>query len=861
MEPDPRVTSPRDSRRPGDAALLLCAFASGAAALVYEIAWARMLSLSFGTTTLAVSAVVAAFLGGMGIGAWLHHRVLRRFGRPLLLYALLEVGIAASAVAVTLAIAWIPSIVVALPEAAQSGGPLALARFAIVFVVLALPSILMGATFPALCTVLISSREAAQDYLGRLYGVNTIGAALGALATGLLLIELLGVERAVLAGAAVNVAVALLALAARRWLPVRHVDAAPAPDLAPGPVALPVALTAAVLVLSGFATLSYEILWFRALHYLFGGSTYAVTLMLAIFLLGLGFGALSFPRIAARFALEPALAATQLGIALLALVAIGVEALLLADKGLEQHVSIFYESIYGMAWWKRLALQAGIATAMMLPAALLMGLSFPLASLALVRRGGPVSAPVGRSALLANLGSIAGSLSAALVTLPLLGTVGGTRAIAALNLALGFAVATRTRWTPRHRAAIAVGTLSAAGALVLAMPAKLAFEGAGFGVGDPAMLFEQETDLGTVQVWQDRRKPESLGMTIDGAVVGVSGPSHYPIYLKQLLLAHLPFAIDARLERPLVVGLASASTVEALALHDGVRELSVVEISGAVERGSRFFPQSEALADPRVRLEIEDILHFLLRSDDRYDLIVSDGKQAMDYSGNSRQLSREFYELALERLTGDGLFIQWVSTHMLPSDFRVILRTFATTFPETEVFFDLPESVLMVGAKRPLAGRPRMTPEQFAALGLDRQLAPLGIDGPGALLSKWIASRDQILAAVGDGPISTWDRSPLEFSPYRSSPADWRRGMPVNLGLLLRAQAERPSAIAADFAPPGSPRATSTRLLREAHRSAQIGDLPRAQTLARRAAATSPEDPSVRHWSSVILGRSAPRVQ
>jgi spermidine synthase len=845
----------------GDAAIVACALVSGVAALVYEIAWTRMLSLAFGATTFAVATVVAAFLGGMGFGAWLHHRALRRVGRPLLLYAWLEIGIATSAVAVTLALRGVPAFVAGLPDFAHGGWPLHLARFGVVFALLTIPSALMGATFPALCTVLISSRDTAQRFLGRLYGINTLGAAAGALLTGLVLIEQLGVGRSVLVGAALNVAVALVALAARRWLDVRRVDHERVPELEAGTTTLPLALIAAVLLLSGFATLSYEILWFRALHYLLGGSTYAVSLMLAIFLSGLGFGALAAHRVAARWSLEAPLAVAQIGIALLALVAIATLATLLTDKGLEQRVSIFYESIYGMAWWRRLALQALVSIAIMLPAALLMGLSFPLASLALLRRGGSVSEPVGRAALLSNLGSITGSISAALVTLPWLGTVGGTRAIAALSLALGAAVAFAAPWPARRRTALVLCAVAAGAALVLASPAKLHFEGAGFVRGKPLLLFERETDLATVQVWRDRRRPDSIGMTIDGALVGVSSASHYPVYLKQILLAHLPFAIDARLRRPLVVGLASASTVDALALHDEIERLTVVEISGAVADGSRFFPQSAALDDPRVELVIDDILHFLLRTTERYDLVVSDGKQAMDYAGNSRQLSRDFYELALARMTGDGLFVQWISTHMLPDDFRVILRTFATSFPHCEVFFDLPEAALLVGSRAPLGGRPPLSPERFAALGLDRQLRPLGIDGPDALRAKWIASGAQILAAIGEGPTSTWDRSPLEFSAYRSSPADWRRGMPVNLELLLAAQSAATSQIGVAFAPPEAPRTAATRLLREAQQSAQSGDLARAQVLARRAVETDPDDPSVKHWTGLILGRGPARVQ
>ena len=758
----------------------------------------------------------------------------------------------------TVALRAVPGIVVGLPEFAHAGWPLAIARLLLVFALLAVPSILMGATFPALCTVLIESRESADRFLGRLYGVNTLGAAFGALAAGLVLLEQLGIARSVLVGAAINLVVAGVSLFAGRWLPPHARADEPTPALPPVPTRLPVSFAMLILVLSGFATLSYEIVWFRALHYLFGGSTYAVTLMLAIFLFGLGFGSLAFHRATRRWSLEAILSSTQLGIGVLALVAIGVLALLLGNEGLEQHVSIFYESIYGMAWWRRLGLQAGVAIAIMLPPALLMGLSFPIASLVLLRRGGAVSAPVGRAALLSNLGSIFGSVSAAMLTLPLLGTVGGTRAIAAVNIALGLA-ASAYAWPAARRMAVAAGAIAVAGALVAATPTGLGFEGSGFVGPRSEKLFERETDLATVQVWRDPMRPDALGMTIDGALVGVSSPSHYPVYLKQILLAHLPFAIDADLRHALVVGLASASTVEALAAHRGLESVTVVEISDAVEQGSRFFPQSRALADPRIHLVIDDILHFLLRTTERFDLIVSDGKQAMDYSGNSRQLSREFYALAQERLTDDGLFVQWISTHMLPSDFEIIQRTFVTSFPEVEVFFDLPESVILVGSREPIAGRTGLDAAGFEALGLGDALRPLSIDGPESLLAKWIAGREQILAVVGDGPISTWDRSALEFSAYRSSPADWRRGMPDNLRLLLRAQAEHSSRTGSAFVAPDSPRAVATRMLREAQWSMQRGDPSRAQIYAHRAIAASPDDPSVQQWATPILKRSAQR--
>ena len=257
----------RGEGRVGVTALYLCSLFSGAAALAYEIAWTKLLSLTFGSTTLAASATLAGFMGGMGIGAFWYHRVLRRHGSPLLLYALLEIAIAATAFGVTFVFPVLPGLFANSAGLLGSGVPLVLARYACAFLVLAIPTALIGATFPALCAALIKSQSGVGRYLGMLYGLNTLGAAIGALLAGLVLIDAVGLRTTVWLGNALNLLVALAAFALAR----RRPDVPATEGALPGAPAafassIPRQFVAIALLLSGFATFGYEILWFRALR-------------------------------------------------------------------------------------------------------------------------------------------------------------------------------------------------------------------------------------------------------------------------------------------------------------------------------------------------------------------------------------------------------------------------------------------------------------------------------------------------------------------------------------------------------------------------------------------------------------------
>jgi spermidine synthase len=763
--------------------LYVLAFGSGAAALVYQVAWSRMISLAFGSSTLAVSTVVAGFLGGMGVGAWLYHRWRSRVDSAIRAYGLLEIGIGATAGLLTLALLPLPRALAAAASSVPPGGPMTALRIVAVLALLLVPSALMGATFPALCESLLRSARAVDRRLGWIYGLNTLGAATGALAAGFLLIEKLGASGSVAVAVALNLGVGGCALALARASAEADGGAAPPDESLPS--RLPYAVTGLVLFGAGFATLGYEIVWFRALHYLLGNGTYVLSTALVIFLVGLGAGSFLYVPAVRRARPEWSLGMAQLAVAALAILAIWAEQLILTRPELSLRLSAWSAPLTIESWRWRLAIGFGTSLLIMLPATVCMGLTFPLASrlfLGSVERLGP---RVGLAYLISNLGSIAGAIAAAVWILPALGSVGGTRLLAAINLVLAAIVLIRVPARAGRIAALGVGAVIVVAAVRL--PPRLAFD-ALESEAPPNTLtlrFEEESDLGTVQVYEQRDRAGARAMAIDGTVIGVSRLWSPDLYSKQRLLAHLPMQLDRNIRRALNLGVATATTLRTLSRYDWIETLDAVEINPAVVHAGTYFEETSVFDDPRTTLHVEDAVHFLLRSRQAYDLIVSDAKQHVRFGGNAKVLSAEFYEHALDALGECGLFIQFWPLLYSPDAVRLMMRTFASVFPETELFLDAPNTLLVVGSRCPVDGRVRPTVDDLARSGVLDELEEILPGQPTALPSLWIARGEAVVSAIGDGPINDWNRLPLEFLSYRMEPPQPAFNE-ANLQLVLR---------------------------------------------------------------------------
>lgn len=295
---------------------------SGFCGLLYELVWTRYLKLVFGSTSLAVSTVVAAFMAGLALGSWALGRKADRVRYPLRFYGWVEVGIGLYALAFLPLYFGLKWIYLDIPFLGQgSFFARSLWRFALSLVLLLLPTVLMGGTFPILGKFFVRSREEAGAWTGRIYALNTVGGMLGVFAGGLLLPALFGLKMSLWLAGLVNIVLGLSAvLLSKKFEAPREPEAA---ELRPGEKAgLPreVWVVASALLLSGLAALSYEILWVRLLGLALGSSIYAFTLILGIYLAGLALGAWAWARWGGAREIGPgAFALLQAGIAFFAL--------------------------------------------------------------------------------------------------------------------------------------------------------------------------------------------------------------------------------------------------------------------------------------------------------------------------------------------------------------------------------------------------------------------------------------------------------------------------------------------------------------------------------------------------------------
>ncbi len=409
---------------------LACFFLSGFAALLYQTVWTRQFSFVFGTADLAVATVLAAYMGGLALGAALATRLAARVARPLFAYGVLELVIALAALLVPIAIRGSTALAVVLfgtGDAPPSATGTALAAFylAAAFAILLVPTVCMGATLPLLARVTVTSEEDLGPAVGALYACNTAGAVVGAVVAAFVLLPALGLGWTVRVGVAANVAVFVLAAVAARRTPIL-VSVAP-----PSPLSRASALVLVVMLCSGITSFTYEVVWTRLLGHVLGGSTYAFATMLATFLAGIALGAAA----AARLATTPRRALRGLAVAELAIAAGSLAAFRVLDA------------------LPALALRVGagrdpaaignvaLAALVMLPSTLAIGATFPLAVRALAR-GRDDATPVSARVYAWNtVGAIGGALGAGFVLMPLLGYAGIVTAAVGVNLVLAGATA------------------------------------------------------------------------------------------------------------------------------------------------------------------------------------------------------------------------------------------------------------------------------------------------------------------------------------------------------------------------------------------------------------------------------------
>lgn len=650
-----------------DARLVVLAvlfFLSGFSALVYQIAWQRLLGLFGGADTIASTLVVSAFLAGLGLGSLVGGLVADRLARrrALVLFGLCELGVALyGALSVPL---FYDVLFLGLVELSRSR----LLVLAVAFVSLLVPTALMGMSLPFLSRALVDDIEWASMRIGLLYAINTLGAGVGALITGFWLIGAFGYWPAILLGAAFNAVVGAGALVmswdARRFTGVgagverqSHVPRAPEADGALG-------RWCAYVFLSGFLAVAVQIVWYRIHGTLMQGNAYGFALVLGVFLIGDAIGLLIGARLAHRVA-DPGRLLLHLQ-GLTALIAGGgVYALYLAD-GVSALARYLVNVDHVVAPTFHAIVVVAVVSAAVFSASLIMGFTFPLSQRAVQTDLERIGRRVGMIQLANIAGNSLGGLVAGLVLLRFVGSAGTVVIVILIGLAFVFyQAASGARRGPTFALAAALGLLAAIFPGNEALWARLH----GIGDGQQADIAEDHTGLAVLRRFENGHHL----MYIQG-----HSQSCLPVCAVHAFLGAIGPLVHSAPERVLVVGVAAGGTPYAAGVNPATRSVRAVEIvSPALDLIDRFvakggkFGIDRLKRDPRFELVVGDGRHDLFVEGLTYDVIEADAM--LPHTSHSGLLySREYFERVRAALNPGGIAVQWAPTPRTIATFRSV---------------------------------------------------------------------------------------------------------------------------------------------------------------------------------------------
>jgi spermidine synthase len=680
---------------------LIALCGSGFSALIFEVLWTKHLSLTFGSTIWAVGIVVATFMGGLALGGAIFGRIADRARNPLRLYALLELGIAVSAVLFRPALRGVEYFYVALHGQFSLGQTTAtLFLLSCSALLLVPPTLCMGGTLPVVGSLL--KRTEFSKEISLLYAVNVIGAAAGAFIAGYLLIPFWGLAYTEALAYGINFAIATVFwwLGGRQTLDVAETE--PSPNSQPTARAAQTILVATFL--AGGCALALQLLWNRVLVLFLGSSTYAFSSILCTYLISMAIGGAAFAPLQKRFGRPNGLFAGLAGLSGLYVLA----TLPFYDQ--IPYVLLSINHATDQNWWLYVVSVLPILFFVVGPPAFFSGAMFPAAMASCspdLEQGGR---RVGLVVLFNTLGAMVGSLAGAFLIVPLFGLQGGIKLISAILLVLGGGLLA----SRRNEISVASRFWAGGGAVVALVLLCVPFR------WDPMLMnsgiyYYFASDSDPAKAFQDWRGRVRLLTTIEGADATVTvredagrGVRYFTVNGKvdggvgdmgtQILLGQLPVLIHHNPQDLLVIGLGTGVTLGTITQYPA-RKIDCVEISPAIVKASEYFEDVNLnpRADARVTTHIQDARNFLLLHPGKYDVITSEPSNPWQV-GNANLFTVEFFQLVRDHLNPGGIFCQWVPLYELSQEnLKVLLRTYTDIFPDVHLFLN-GSDLLVIGS-------------------------------------------------------------------------------------------------------------------------------------------------------------------
>jgi spermidine synthase len=760
------------SRRVLSAFLIL----SGATGLVYEVIWSKALADILGNSGQAHAIVLATFMGGLALGAWLFGGLADRVQRPLALFGAIELFVGLYALVFPtvqhfLGEAFL-SVAGGLSEAAR---PIAKLSFAALS--LLAPTVAMGGTMPAMLKHATRHDPSIRATLAHLYAVNSFGAALGAWFAGTVSLPAIGLTATARWAAVINIGLAVVTIALARLAPSRTSLAELPADASQARYGASATVAAMVgLVLSGFTAMLYETGWIRVLTLVVGGSTYAFTWIVCAFILGIALGSYWISK---RPETDELRQFGWLQVGVVVTVAITIPVYLLVPWLFLLAKSVLARSELAFPLWQ--AVMFASATVVMIGPTFLMGAAFPVGARVVAQGHATVGRRLGLVWAGNTVGTVLGALLGGLWLMPAIGlellfSVGLTLSGVGAVFAVLAAPTTKHRWLSLPLVAIAVvlsltafrgwGPLLAQLSPFRAEPEMVKLSTPVTYLKNYANVFEtnfvKDDTFATVFVGTTKRKGGDRFLLVNGKPDASTGIHDQ---VTQVLLGQMGMLLAPRPPKQVMVIGAGAAVTVGSALTHPLERLDLVEISPSVLEAARFFADANrgALDDPRVHVTIDDARTSLSLSRTQYDLIISEPSNPW-VSGISSLFTQEFFEIVERRLAPDGVLVQWIHTYEMNTGLvRLVMRTLQRRFREVTAWQGTEGDLLLLASRGPGLASSSELSARLARPAVRDDLVRIDVELVEGVLARQVMTSKQVAAFAGEGPSNSDDHNRLEY--------------------------------------------------------------------------------------------------
>ncbi len=692
--------------------ILLLFLLSGIAGLIYQSSWSQQLSLVFGSTELAIAAVLSSYMAGLAFGAYLISKYINRIRKPALLYAIFEVLIALSA----LSIPWLLDIAKLAYSYFYTGSELSNISFsyAIIYVlgsflVLFIPTTLMGATLPLLSKFIVSSNKNIGSKIGILYTINTTGACLGALLSAFIFLPNFGLNSTIYIAVAINFIIFVIGVVLFRNAEVEVFVNKPDHNMnLRNKWLLP------LMLISGFVSLAYEVIWTRLLSQVLGGSVYSFGVMLFVFLFGISLGSAIGSWLCKKFHAVKVFSIAQISIGISFFVSFYFADFLTSFPIKHEFGSLSF-ILEGL----------GIGMLSLFPGALFLGLTFPLAIQICAinfQHSGLVAAKV---YAWNTVGAIFGAIAAGFYLLPKLGLVYSVQLLFFLSLSIALASALKSK-----RAFILTGfsvlLLTSLLFIPLTPPFKLLrYTALGKHVQLGKVDFYKIGETSSVMLLDKGPEKILLSNGLPESSIQMQGSIESKFRLANWL-SMLPVVAHPKAKDMLIIGFGAGLTVNAT--PESVEDINVVELEPAVIDANKKmanYRRADPLNNPRVKIYHNDARNALNNTPKKFDIIVSQPSHPWT-AGAANLYTQEFFSLVKNHLYKDGKFIQWIGMRFVDIDLlKTLLATLNSEFNYVELYQPKANGGLVfLASKTPIV----ITKKSFNEIENRKQWSKLGIN-------------------------------------------------------------------------------------------------------------------------------------